>query len=192
MLLIKLCKLFFHSCRTGNNIWSISFSNFEYFCQSFLLLLKDLVNLIYGDEFAVIKFEISSLWSIHKWFWHGYNDISEIMHLFIKAAYFEIELLWALSNSELSIGIEDSLELILKNIGLHYNDSLRFEDFVFHYFSFATLNYSYKLLSSAVWSPGYRELRMGIMKDIVLPEPLAALTRILNFLRSGFTVTSRV
>lgn len=36
------------------------------------------------------------------------------------------------------------------------------------------------------------ELRMGTRKDMVLPEPLAALMRILNFLRSGLTVTSRV
>ena len=33
---------------------------------------------------------------------------------------------------------------------------------------------------------------MGTKKAMVLPEPLAALMRILNFLRSGFTVTSKV
>lgn len=41
-------------------------------------------------------------------------------------------------------------------------------------------------------TPGLMAFMMGTMKAIVLPEPLAALMRMLNFLRSGLTVISKV
>ena len=81
---------------------------------------------------------------------------------------------------------------VLKNVGLHNNDALRFEYLVFHDLSLAAYPHFYNTLSSAVETPGWMELRMGTMKDMVLPEPLGALMRTLNFLRSGLTVTSRV
>jgi hypothetical protein len=84
------------------------------------------------------------------------------------------------------------LELILKNICLDDYNALRLEYLIPLNFSFAKWGEKYKFLSSAVGSPGSIELRMGTKNAIVLPDPLAALIRMLNFFLSGFTVTSKV
>jgi hypothetical protein len=88
--------------------------------------------------------------------------------------------------------LQYSLKLILEYVGLDNNDSLGFEDFIDLDLSLAESPYKYKLLSSAVWSPGSMELSIGTKNAMVLPEPLAALMRILNFFLSGLTVTSKV
>ena len=81
---------------------------------------------------------------------------------------------------------------VLKDVGLHNNYALRFKYLIFHDLSLAEYPHFYNTLSSATETPGWMALRIGTIKDMVLPEPLGALIRTLNFLRSGLTVTSRV
>jgi hypothetical protein len=82
--------------------------------------------------------------------------------------------------------------LILENVSLDDDDALWFENLVLLDPPLAEYQITYNVLSSTIESPCSSAFKMGTMKDKVLPEPLAARIRRLNFLRSGLTVISRV
>jgi len=74
--------------------------------------------------------------------------------LLIQSTDFESQLFRFFILAELLILLQNSLKLILKNVGLDDDHSLRFEDFVGLNLSLAELRKKYKLLSSAVDRPG--------------------------------------
>jgi len=92
MFLVELHELFFHCGRAGDHVGSVIFSNFENFPQGSLFLLENVIDLVNGNELAVIEFQITPLGSVHERFWHGDNDISMFMSLLVHSAYFEVEL----------------------------------------------------------------------------------------------------
>jgi len=146
-LFIELNKLFLHCSWTCNNIWPTFFTDFEDLSQNYFILVINFVNLIDGNELAVFQPKISSLVSVREWFWHCDNDVSGLMLFFIQSTNLELKFFWVDGVTELRISLKYSMKLILQNICLHNNNSLRFENLIFGDFAFAWLTHSYKVLS---------------------------------------------
>jgi hypothetical protein len=66
ILLIEIQELFFHGGRASNQIRPIIFAYFQDLGQGFFLLLVDVVDLINGDELAVIEVKVSPLKSVNE------------------------------------------------------------------------------------------------------------------------------
>lgn len=103
VLFVESQKLFLHCGWTSNNIRSVFLSNFENFSQCFFLLLEDIIDLINCNKFAVIKVEVTSLRSVHKWLGHGYNNVTVLMLLLVHSTDFEPKLFWFFVLSKLGI-----------------------------------------------------------------------------------------
>ena len=192
VLLIEIEELFLHCGWASHQIGFVVVSYLQNLAEGGLILLEYVINLIHGYEFAVVKVEVASLVSIDEGFRHDHHDIPRFMSLLVHPPNCKVEFLWFLVLPVLLERFKYPGQHILKNVGLHNNDTLRFEYLIFHDLSLAAYPYLYNTLSSATETPGWMALRIGTIKDMVLPEPLGALIRTLNFLRSGLTVTSRV
>jgi hypothetical protein len=133
--LVERQELFLHGGRARYHVGSVLFSDLKNRSQSLLLLLEDVVHLVDCNELAVVELHVSLLATVDERFRHHYQNVSRLMGLLVHTTHLEIQLFRFFCRSELSIRMEDSGELILKNVGLDNDDSLRFEDFVLHHFS---------------------------------------------------------
>ena len=171
---------------------TLLFANLQSTVKSLFVMIEDIIDLVNSHKLTVLQVEVTPLVALHKRLGHGYDDISWLVSLLIHPSDCKMQLLGLFIVSELLVLGQDTLEGILKNVGVYNDHALRHEYLVLLHFALATLPHNYNSLSLAVGKPLSMLFKIGTINAIVLPDPFGARISMLNFLRSGLTVTSRV
>lgn len=132
---VEFHELSFHCSRARNNVRRSCIHYFEYQGKVFLGLLKDIINFIDSDEFAIVKLHVSSFVPIQKRLRHTDNNIAVLMLILMQISNFKLQFLIVLLVTEIKELAKFILYLLLKQISLYDYDSLRPKNLIWHVFA---------------------------------------------------------
>jgi len=132
---VKVQKLFLHRSRASYDMRTLLFTNLQSTGESLFVMIKDIIDLVNSHKLTVLQVEVTPLVALHKRLRHGYNDVPWLVSFLIHPSDCKMQLLGLFILSKLLVLGQDTLEGILKHVGVYDNYALWHEYLVLLYFS---------------------------------------------------------